>query len=191
MKQKDFSKIDIIFKATLKLIRDYGFAGLTMARIAKGSGMATGTLYIYFKNKEELINELYQSVEKRSSSRFFDGYDKSEPFRVCLRKVWMNYLKNRIENYDESVFMEQYYHSPNITVAQKRLAEAMKEPVYTIINRGKEEGFLNNSVDTEMMFSGMIGFIRELAYEHMGGRYILNDTRIERAFEINWKMIEK
>jgi hypothetical protein len=34
-------------------------AGVTMGEIAREAGMATGTLYIYFKNKEELINYLF------------------------------------------------------------------------------------------------------------------------------------
>lgn len=190
MRVKDFSKIDIVFKATLKLIRDFGFAGVTMAKIAKGASMATGTLYIYFKNKDELINALYQSVEKKSSARFLEGYDPDQPFKICLKRVWINYLKNRIENFEESVFMEQYYHSPYITLTQKKIAEEMRAPVHAIINRGKNEGLLDNDIDTEMHFAAMIGFIREMAYEHVGGRYILNSERINTAFEINWRMIK-
>jgi AcrR family transcriptional regulator len=190
MKSKDFSKIDIVFKATLNLIRDYGIAGITMAKIAKSSNLATGTLYIYFKNKEELINALYQSVEKKSSARFLEGYEPNEEFKTCLKKVWVNYLKNRIENHEESVFMEQYYHSPYITLAQKKIAEEMKAPVHAIINRGKNEGLLDKTIDTEMHFAAMIGFIREMAYEHVGGRYILNSERINTAFELNWRMVK-
>ncbi|MBK7429323.1 MAG: helix-turn-helix transcriptional regulator [Saprospiraceae bacterium] len=36
-----------------------GYTDLRMADVAKEAGMATGTLYIYFKNKEELINTLF------------------------------------------------------------------------------------------------------------------------------------
>lgn len=188
MRVKDFSKIDIVFKATLKLIMDYGFTGINMAKIAKESKIATGTLYIYFKNKEELINALYQNVEKKSSARFIQGYDPSQPFKTCLKKVWINYLKHRIENHQESVFMEQYYYSPYITLAQKKIAEEMKIPVYNIINRGKSEGVISN-IDSEMLFSAMIGFIRELADEHVNGRYKLNSEKINTAFDMNWRMI--
>ncbi len=189
MRAKDFSKIDIVFKATLKLIRNHGFTGINMSKIAKEAKIATGTLYIYFKNKEELINALYQDVEKRSSSRFVEGYDPSQPFKICLKQVWVNYLKHRIENHEESIFMEQYYYSPYITLAQKKIAEEMKIPVYNIVNRGKSENILNNKIDTEMLFSAMIGFIRELADEHVSGRYILDSDKINTAFDINWRMI--
>ena len=189
MRIKDYSKIDIIFRATLKLIRNVGFVGSTMAKIARESNMATGTLYIYFKNKEELINALYQEIERKSSARFFEGYDPEQPFKQSIKKVWVNYLKHRIEHHDESIFLEHYYYSPYITESQKKVAEEMKTPVYAIINKGKKDNFINNDIDTEMIFSAMIGFIRELADEHVNGRYILDSKRINTAFDINWCMI--
>jgi len=191
MKLKDYTKIDIVFQATLNLIRDYGFSGITMAKIAREANIATGTLYIYFKNKEELINALYQNIERKSSMRFLEGYDPNKSFKIRLKKVWVNYLKNRIENHEESVFMEQYYHSPYITPSQKKIADEMRTPIHEIINGGKEEGFLNKKIDTEMLFSAMIGFIREIAYEHVGGRYILTTERINTAFDLNWQMIKE
>ena len=76
------------------------------------------------------------------------------------------------------------------TNRQKKIAEEMKVPVHAIINRGKNEGFLDKNIDTEMHFAAMIGFIREMAYEHVGGRYILNSERINAAFELNWRMVK-
>ncbi len=189
MRIKDYSKIDIIFKSTLRLIRNVGFVGATMAKIAKESKMATGTLYIYFKNKDELINALYHDIERSSSKRFFAGLNLDQPTMQCLKKVWGNYLKHRIEYHEVSVFLEHYYYSSYITETQKKTAEEMKSPVYELINRGKEEGVINNTLDTEMIFSAFIGFIRELADEHVVGRYILDSKRISTAFEINWRMI--
>ncbi len=190
MRTKDDSKVETIFSASLKLIRKDGIAGITMAKIARESKMAIGTLYIYFKNKEDLINALYLELEKRSSNRFIEGYDPEKPFAVCLKKVWINYLKHRIEFYEESVFLEQYYRSPFISDSQKKIAESMKIPVYKLIERGKKELLIKADIDNEMLFSSMIGFIRELANEHMEGRYSLNKNRIEKAFKLNWDCIK-
>ncbi|MBS1565823.1 MAG: helix-turn-helix transcriptional regulator, partial [Bacteroidetes bacterium] len=55
MKPKDDTKIEQIFAATLRLVEEIGVAGITMRQIAREAGMATGTLYIYFKDKESLI----------------------------------------------------------------------------------------------------------------------------------------
>jgi AcrR family transcriptional regulator len=190
VRSKDYSKIDLIFRAGLELISDEGIAGLTMKKLAAKSGIATGTLYIYFRNKEELFHKMYLHFRKISLERFMQGYDPAEPFRIGLKKIWVNYLTHRIEHHSESVFLEQYYRSPYITEEQSALAEAMKHPVYEVIQRGKREMLIKNDVDVEMLFLAMIGFVRELADEHVTARYKMNPERIEKAFQLSWDMIK-
>ena len=63
MKPRDDKKVEQIYKATLLLVTEKGLAGITMSEIAKEAGLATGTLYIYFKNKDELVNALLPHAE--------------------------------------------------------------------------------------------------------------------------------
>lgn len=191
MRIKDLNKIDIIFKASLELISKEGLAGLTMAKIAKKSGIATGTLYIYFKNKDELLTNLYNKLKSEIVERFIQGYDENKPFKIGLKTIWLNYLTHRIEHHEESVFMEQYYRSPYITDDHMKNAESMKTPVHILIQRGKREGLVKTDVDDEMLFLCMLGFTRELADEHVSGVYELDGKRIETAFRLTWEMIRK
>lgn len=189
MRKKDINKTDQIFDATLKLISAEGLSGITMAKIAKKAGVATGTVYIYFKNKDELINALYQKLKVESLDRFLNGYNSNDPFRKSLKKIWNNYLMHRINYHEQSIFMEQYYRSPFITVEHKEVAEAMKTPIHDLIKKGKEEGIVKKNIDDEMLFLAMLGFIRELADEHVTGVYNLNKERIDKAFQLSWDLI--
>lgn len=191
MRVKDENKVNVIFQASLDLILKEGIAGLTMAKLAKKAGLATGTLYIYFKNKEILIHKLYSLLKAEADARFMQGVNDDMEFRTALKTVWMNYLNHRIENYKESVFLEQYYRSPYISEDTLALAESMKQPVHKLIEKGKTEGIVRPDCDTEMLFLSMLGFIRELAAEHKAGIFKLDDQRREKAFELNWKMLMK
>ncbi len=191
MRTKDINKIDKIYKASLALILKEGIAGLTMAKLAKQAGVATGTLYIYFTNKEELIHKLYQKLKEETVDRFMHGIDGKSSFKNCIKKVWMNYLTHRLQHYEESIFMEQYYRSPYISGNTLAIAEAMKKPVHDLIQKGKEDGLVRTDADNEMLFLSMLGFIRELADEHITNVYPLNATRIEMAFELSWSTIKK
>lgn len=191
MRTKDINKIDKIYKASLALILKEGIAGLTMAKLAKQAGVATGTLYIYFKNKEELIHKLYQKLKEETVDRFMQGLDGKSEFKKCIKKVWMNYLTHRLQHYEESIFMEQYYRSPYISGETLAVAESMKTPVHELIQKGKEEGFVRLDADNEMLFLSMLGFIRELADEHITNIYPLNANRIDMAFELSWSAIKK
>jgi AcrR family transcriptional regulator len=190
VRTKDIHKVDVIFKASLELIRKEGLAGMTMSKLAAKAGMATGTLYIYFNSKEELLRKLYERLNRESAARFMKGYDTGQPFLPGLKLVWLNYLKHRIKYHDESVFLEQYYRSPYISGDELQMAESMKKPVHEMIRRGKAEKLIREDVDDEMLFLAMLGFIRELADEHVAGVYLLNHDRIEKAFQINWEAIK-
>ncbi|MHC4926220.1 MAG: TetR/AcrR family transcriptional regulator [Planctomycetota bacterium] len=52
---KEQAAQEAIFDAAVKLIADKGGDALTMQEIAASAGIATGTLYNYFKNKVELL----------------------------------------------------------------------------------------------------------------------------------------
>jgi AcrR family transcriptional regulator len=191
MRVKDSNKENRIFKASLNLIMKEGIAGLTMAKLAKKAGLATGTLYIYFQNKEVLIHKLYEKLKVDTVNRFMQGYEEGMDTRAALKKIFLNYLYHRIEHYDESVFMEQYYRSPYIAEDTRALAESMKTPVHRLIQKGKDEGIIRLDVDNEMLFLGMLGFLRELADEHIAGLYELNSDKINQAFELSWEMLRK
>lgn len=190
MRLKDDEKLQAIFASALDVIYAHGLAGLTMAKIAEKAKLATGTLYIYFKNKQALIHALYMHLRTDSVERFLEGYSDDQPFKIGIKTVWINYLKHRINHHKESVFLEQYYRSPFITKEHRKLAELMKKPVHEIIRRGKREMLIKQDVDEEMLFLAMLGFIRELADEHVAKIYELNEERIEKAFQISWDTVK-
>ena len=92
--------------------------------------------------------------------RFFQGYKPDLPFRDGMKRIWINYLRHRVEHYEESVFLEQYARSPYITPEDKRLSESMKTPFHAIIQRGKLEQLVKADVDDEMILLLLLGFIR-------------------------------
>ncbi len=118
------------------------------------------------------------------------GYISEYPFKISLKKVWINYLKHRIEHHQTSVFLEHYFKSSYISKAHVLLAEQMKQPVYKIIERGKREMLVKNDVETPLLFLAMLGVLREIADDHFMGYNTLNEEKIEKAFELCWDMIK-
>lgn len=137
MKPRDENKIRDIYRATLDLVKEKGLAGVTMGQIAKQAGLATGTVYIYFASKDELINSLFSVCRKASAEVYFKGYDPRAPFKEGFRTVWMNVMNYRLEKFEEAVFIEQCYHSPFINADNRDIAsQALKTP---ILPDGKRE----------------------------------------------------
>jgi AcrR family transcriptional regulator len=56
--QNKLDKKTLILETTLDLISENGFHGTPISMIAEKAGIGAGTIYRYFENKEDLINEL-------------------------------------------------------------------------------------------------------------------------------------
>ncbi|MEI9931236.1 MAG: helix-turn-helix domain-containing protein [Rhizomicrobium sp.] len=50
----------LLLDAALDLFESRGFDGVAVSEIAKAAGVATGTVYVYFRDKEALVNALYR-----------------------------------------------------------------------------------------------------------------------------------
>ncbi|MBH8551799.1 TetR/AcrR family transcriptional regulator [Nostocaceae cyanobacterium CENA357] len=55
MQRLDAAKKEAILNAAKQRLRKYGIQKTTMQEIAKDAGIAVGTLYLYFKNKDEIL----------------------------------------------------------------------------------------------------------------------------------------
>ena len=185
MKPRDDKKITQIFCATLRLTADSGMAGITMRDIAKEAGIATGTLYIYFKDKVQLINALFEDCRKSSAAIYFKDYREDASFKVGFRKIWDNIFGYRIEHFDEAIFLEQCYHSSFIGESQKEMSLQQLKPFYRLIERGKKEREIKD-LDTFLLLIFMVGSISEIIkFSKYNNKKITPETK-EDVFGICW-----
>jgi TetR/AcrR family fatty acid metabolism transcriptional regulator len=64
-KRRAGDKRDRILKAAVKVFARAGFHATRVSEVAKAAGVADGTIYLYFKSKEELLTSLFEDrVEK-------------------------------------------------------------------------------------------------------------------------------
>jgi len=189
VKLKDDNKIDDIFKATLKLVKLNGLSGITMQSVAKEAKIATGTLYIYFKSKESLITRLFNNCVTNSANIFFKNYNVSAPFKVGFYTIWSNIVQHRVSRFDESIFMEQCFHSPFIDEETKTTLKKMFEPLRDLLNRGKEQHIIKD-IDSFWLIAFMIGTINEVAKRVTYFNKKLTKEIIDLNFQMCWDGIK-
>lgn len=174
-----------MYKATAKLVKAYGLAGITMQAVAKEADIATGTLYIYFKNKEALITHLFDVYIHKYVSAFFSNYDETAPFKVGLHTIWMNIVQHRSTYFDESIFIEQYIHSPFIDEDTRAGVKKMFDPLHKLIERGKAERLIKN-IDILWLMAFMIGSINEVSKRAAYYNQQLTEEILEQNFQMCW-----
>ena len=190
MREKDNNKVAAIFKATLKTVLREGFSALKMGSVAKEAGIATGTLYVYFESKEELINELYLELKRRNATQFLEGYDVAAPFMVNFEKIWKNYVNTMLRQPEASAFLEQYYRSPYLRQSVKDETDKLLAPIFELLEKGKLERLVKD-IPTPLLVIQLSGTISEFVRWHESGQVAATETEINQVFKMAWDSIKQ
>src|SRR5215470_3493013 len=105
MRVKDEGKAQDILRAALDEIQAVGLAGLSIEAVARRAGVATGTVYIYFKGKEALLEALY--LQTKQAFADFVLRDDGLPLRAAFARMVKAFLDYVLEHNAEIVFMGQ------------------------------------------------------------------------------------
>ena len=105
-------KRELILHAALELIAENGFHGAPMSTIAETAGVAAGTIYRYFENKDDLIREIYSSLEDTIWSAIKEHYPEGCPIRERFLHISQSLIGYLLAFPMEFRFIEQFQNSP-------------------------------------------------------------------------------
>src|ERR1700685_1619930 len=76
-----------LLDAAMKVFAEHGLAAST-ALISKTAGVSEGSLFTYFKTKDELINALYREIRLDLAASVLNGFPRKGGGRDRLQNVW-------------------------------------------------------------------------------------------------------
>ncbi len=88
---KSEDKRTAILEAATEAVAGLGVSAPT-AKIAKGAGVAEGTLFTYFANKDELLNGLYLELKMDLRDAVSTGYPAGKSLFDRSRHFWDRYI---------------------------------------------------------------------------------------------------
>ncbi|MFM8913689.1 MAG: TetR/AcrR family transcriptional regulator [Flammeovirgaceae bacterium] len=182
---KDDSKIDMIYEATLKLVLKTGFNGLKMADVAKAAKLATGTLYIYFKNKDVLINKLFLHLKHAKTAEVLKVYDSDDAFDDAFRKMWFSYLEISLREPERMLFIEQFAHTSYLTKKTKQQGDQLLEPLAAFIETGIKNKKLRH-LPVDIVLSQVLGPVYEMVKLEKEGTLKLTASQKQALYEMAW-----
>ncbi len=181
-----------ILNAAEKIFSEKGYENAKIQDIANEAGIADGTVYDYFKNKEDLLFSTLQEGFQPSilKSGFQDHLysvgvhpDSITPieklkrfirqhFLICLTQP--SFAKVFILN---GIFNRQFYRSKVYATFNKYI-----EGVYSILDEGIKAGLIRNNVNNRIFRNLILG-----AFSHITLRWIFSEekTKLNKVEEIN------
>ena len=189
MRTKDDEKEAALFEATVKLVNEIGFASSSVSKIAKEAGVSPATIYVYYKNKEDLLVSTYIEIKLDLSKALLRDFNDKLPIRDILRNVWFNmfeYVSNNLEYYK---FVEQFSNSPYSSLVNKQEVEQYFIPLIKVLQTGIEQKIIKD-VNFDILTAFMYHPITVLANPGLCQDFEPNEENIETAFTLAWDAIK-
>lgn len=101
-----------ILASALKLFVAHGFHGTATAKIAEDAGVANGTLFHYYKTKDELVAGLYHQVKQDLTAAISAIIHDSEFITPKFRNKFINILQWALQNRDKFYYIQLFERSP-------------------------------------------------------------------------------
>ena len=169
MRTRDQNKELAIRSKAIDMIVKDGFDGLSMQKLARSAAVSPATIYIYFKDRDDLILQLFLQQMKKMTDATLEGFDPSMRFDEGLKMQWLNRARFFIQNPTSMHFLEQIkyspYHEPFMKKIDTTFQKTMGEFVHNAIGRKEIV-----KVPLEIYWSVAFAPLYQLVKMHMSGR---------------------
>lgn len=145
-----------ISNVALNLFTRKGIKGTTTKEIAKEAGIAEGTIYKYFKSKDDLAFELFTTKMDSFKEKLLEntrGYDDPKDTLKALIQTFFDFAKNYPEDY---LFIIEAHHTELKKMPKERVKP--KDIFVEVIRLGKQQGDFRE-VDENLGAALVIGMI--------------------------------
>jgi AcrR family transcriptional regulator len=178
-----------IFESTLKLIREQGFHGTPMSQIAQEAGVATGTIYHYFKSKDELILELFNYCKLKVQAAMFREEETDTPYPERFVLIWLNLANYYIRHPEVLSFLEQFFSSPYVKQLYTQASVCFQDEVSNFLHQGVSGGYIK-PMDINIISAAYVGTAVATAKRHINGYFRFQDKDMRNMVGIIWDGIK-
>ncbi len=179
-----------ILQAALELFAERGFHGTAVPLIADKARVGAGTIYRYFKDKEDLVNELYRHWKTRLFEAITTDLPGDLPLRSLFHEVWVRWIQFSVAHPQALIFLDAHHHSPYLDANSEHMNQKMVGAFLEMMENGCREQVLK-AVPPLLHMSFVSGVIKEMVKEAWAGRLALTPEIIEQSEEMCWQAIRR
>jgi len=165
-------------EAAVRVFAEQGFHQATIAQIARQAGVADGTIYLYFKNKDDILVHIFNERTRSVFNRFREAVKEADGAVGKLKALVSSHLAEFQADVHMAAVYQVWTHQFQ-RVAEPQIKEMSKmylDIVSEIVELGQQEGTLRKDLYLGLVKRFIIGAIDEVinTWLHAGGRYDLS-----------------
>jgi len=166
-----------ILEAAVKVFARQGFHQSTVAQIAKEAGVADGTIYLYFKNKDDILVQFFSFRTKQVFESFREEVDRAQNSLDKLRNLIHRHLAEFQRDRDGAVvYQVETHQNSRLAEAQiKEMSQMYRDIISEILEQGQQEGTIRKDLYVGLVKRFIIGAVDEVinTWLHSDGEYDL------------------
>ena len=158
------NKYHLILEAAVKVFARQGFYQSTVAQIAKEAGVADGTIYLYFKNKDDILVQFFSYRTKQVFDRFRAEVKTADNSLDKLRYLIRRHLTEFQRDRDMAVVYQVETHQ-NSSLAESQIREMSKmyqDLVSEIVELGQQDGSIRKDLYVGLVKRFILGAVDEV-----------------------------
>ncbi|WP_018664917.1 TetR/AcrR family transcriptional regulator [Heyndrickxia acidiproducens] len=161
--KKNKPKYKQIIDAAVVVIAEHGYHQAQVSKIARQAGVADGTIYLYFKNKEDILISLFEEKMQlfiENIAEFIAGnYSASEKLLLMIQ----NHFKILANDHNLAIVTQLELRQANKDLRLK-INSVLKDYltlVDKIVREGMETGEFNPALDVRLVRQMVFGTVDE------------------------------
>jgi len=183
-------KREKLFAAALKLFVRNGVMNTSTTEIAKEAGTATGTLFLYFPTKQDLLDRLVLKIGQAQSEHIDQMLQPSLSARETFFTIWHGTVSWFLENMESYQYVQQVRDTGMISASAVQESNKFFGYYYTAIQKGFEEGCLKAyplGLIGDFLYQDIVAVINHLSRQPDLSQ---REETIRQGFDIFWDGIK-
>jgi len=189
MKTKALDKRNALLKATLELVISNGFHNTPLSRVAEKAAVSPATIYLYFKDKQDLINQLYLEIKADFCLQMFQNYNKSDTVEKGFKQIWNNIAVYKNAHTANALFLAQCDNSPMIDEEFVAKGLVFLKPLLDLWAKGKTQGVLKN-ISSYYLYAYAVYPLNFLMHAKAKNLCSFNKNELKTAYAMAWDSIK-
>lgn len=190
MRTRDADKEKLVIEKAIEQIVNDGLQNFSMNKLARACNISVATLYIYYKDKDDLIIQLGSTIGSQFFSTAIKDFSSDMSFKDGLWKQWQNRAAFAMEFPKEVKCFEAMKHTPYAEAIMKDgLLSHFKELLDT---------FSKNAISNKELVELPLDVFWSIAYgplytllnfqregKSLGGKpFVLTEDKMKQAFDV-------
>jgi TetR/AcrR family transcriptional regulator, multidrug resistance operon repressor len=194
MRIRDEHKEQVVKQKALELLVSQGFEGFSMQKLARAANVSPATLYIYYKDKEDLIMSIGREIGEKLNQEIFKDFDPNAPFIEGMRVQWRNRANFMLNHQLEMTFYEQIKNSTFRDAVGANIVAEFKEKMTVFMKnayKNKEVRPMPIEVFWSIAYAPLYNLLRfHSDGQSIGGRpFVFTDEILWQTFDLVMKAV--